>query len=130
MLKEKVKQIEEICDRLNTSLEIFEELAKPKAVFKLKIRPTINGQKTILSPVIRVHHCNPYSTGARPYKGGFRFHPKVTEELLTVLAMGMTDKCALADLPFGGAKGGIAINPEKFLKNDLREITEKMTEEF
>ena len=130
MLKNKIRQIEEICNKLNTSLEVFEEISKPKAVFKLKIRPTINWQKPILSPVIRVQHCNPHSTGARPYKGGFRFHPKVTEELLTVLAMDMTEKCALADLPFGGAKGGIAIDPEKLSKEDLRDITEKMTKEF
>ncbi len=130
MLKEKIKHIENICQRLNASPELFEELSQPKAVFKFKIRPIIKGKKVILGPVMRVHHCNPHSTGARPYKGGFRFHPGVTEELLQVLAIDMTEKCALAKLPFGGAKGGVAIDPEKFTPTELRDITEKIAKEL
>ena len=130
MLKEKIKHIENICRRLNASPELFEELAQPKAVFKFKIRPIIKGKKVILGPVMRVHHCNPHSTGARPYKGGFRFHPGVTEELLQVLAIDMTEKCALAQLPFGGAKGGIAIDPEQYTPAELRDITEKTAKEL
>lgn len=129
MLQEKIKQLAATCEAIAAPTWLLEELSLPKAVFKLKIRPIIGGKKTTL-PVFRVHHNNPHATGARPYKGGLRFHPGVSEELLTVLAMDMTEKCALAHLPFGGAKGGIPMDPQKFSKEELRDVTEKLTEEL
>ncbi|MEK7560081.1 MAG: Glu/Leu/Phe/Val dehydrogenase [Patescibacteria group bacterium] len=129
MLKEKIAQIGKICNSLGTSEEIFLELTTPR-VFKEKIRPIIKGKKSLIYPVWRVWHCNPYSTGADPHKGGFRYHPNVTEELMIVLAMGMTEKCAIADVEFGGAKGGIAINPADYTKTELRSITEETAKVF
>lgn len=129
MLKNKIAQIGRICNKLGTSEEIFLELTTPR-VFKEKIRPTINGKKTIIYPVWRVWHCNPYSTGADPHKGGFRYHPNVTEELVTVLAMDMTEKCAVAGVEFGGAKGGMPIDPASYTEDELRNITEEMAKKF
>lgn len=130
MLKEKIEQIEEICEKLNVSHEIITDLTTLR-VIELKIRPIIKGEKTLIYPLLRVQHCNPYSTGARPFKGGFRLHPKVTPELLSTLAIDMTKKCALADLPFcGGAKGGLAIDPKKYTPTELRHIIEVSTDEF
>jgi len=129
VLKEKIEQFAKACNYLNTSTEFFEDISQVKAVFEFKIRPTIDGKQTVL-PIIRVWHCNPHSTGARPYKGGFRFHPGVNVELLKVLSMDMTEKCAIADLPFGGSKGGSPIDVRKLTKEELRDITEKMTKEF
>lgn len=129
VLKEKIAQIGRICNKLGTSEEIFLELTTPR-IFKEKIRPIINGKKTIIYPVWRVWHCNPYSTGADPHKGGFRYHPDVTEELVIVLSMGMTEKCAVAGVEFGGSKGGIAINPADYKEIELRNITEEMAKKF
>lgn len=129
MLKEKIKQIERICEKLDTSQEVFLELTTPR-VFKEKIRPIIKGVKSIIYPVIRVWHCNPYSTGADPHKGGFRYHPDVTEESVTVFSMDMTEKSAVAGVEFGGAKGGIPIDPANYTKEELRSITEEMTKVF
>jgi len=129
MLKEKLAGLAEICKMINAPDWLFEELSTPKEVNKLKIRPSTRGGKISMT-VIRVKHCNPHSTGIRPYKGGLRFDPNVTEELLTVLALDMTKKCALADLPFGGAKGGIAIDPANFTESELRNIVETMAEEL
>ena len=89
MLKEKIEQFAKACNYLNTSTEFFEDISQVKAVFEFKIRPTIDGKQTVL-PIIRVWHCNPHSTGARPYKGGFRFHPGVNVELLKILSIDMT----------------------------------------
>ena len=55
-----------------------------------------------------------------PYKGGLRFHPHVHLEEVKALAASMTIKCALQDLPFGGGKGGIKIDPHQYSKEDLK----------
>ena len=52
-----------------------------------------------------------HSTGRGPGKGGIRFHPSVSLEEVSGLAMLMTWKCAVTDLPLGGAKGGVAVDP-------------------
>jgi glutamate dehydrogenase (NAD(P)+) len=60
-----------------------------------------------------------------PGKGGIRFHPDVTADEVRALASWMTWKCALIDVPFGGAKGGVACNPKELTKNELRKITRR-----
>ena len=129
ILDKKIKEFKKIGAAINAPTWLIEELTVPKRVSKMQFRSDIGG-KTKLLTAIRVHHRNPYPTGARPYKGGLRFHPDVSEELLTVLAMDMTEKCALAGLPFGGAKGGIAFDPNICSELELRAIAEKMTMEM
>ncbi|HEY8730490.1 MAG TPA: Glu/Leu/Phe/Val dehydrogenase [Candidatus Limnocylindria bacterium] len=71
----------------------------------------------------RVQH----STGRGPGKGGIRFHPSVTLEEVSGLAMLMTWKCAVTDLPLGGAKGGVAIDPRAYSKRELERLTKRYT---
>jgi glutamate dehydrogenase (NAD(P)+) len=67
----------------------------------------------------RVQHC-----GARgPYKGGLRFHPQVDLDDVRALASLMTWKSALMDLPFGGAKGGVAVDPDLLSHRELNSLT-------
>lgn len=129
ILERKIQQFKDNGARINAPGWLIDELTTPKRVSKMQFRAMCGRERTLLT-AIRVHHRNPHSTGARPYKGGIRFHPNVTEDLLTVLAMDMTEKCALAGLPFGGAKGGIAFDPTRCSETELREITEKMTMEM
>ena len=65
-----------------------------------------------------------------PGKGGIRYHPDVTEEEVVSLAKLMTWKCALVNIPFGGAKGGVICNPKELSTNELRRITRRFTSEF
>ena len=71
----------------------------------------------------RVQH-----NGARgPYKGGVRYHPKVEIEEVRALAALMTWKTALADVPFGGAKGGVQVDPSQLSEDELNRMTRMYT---
>ena len=71
----------------------------------------------------RVQH----STGRGPGKGGIRFHPAVSLEEVSGLAMLMTWKCAVTDLPLGGAKGGVAFDPRKYSSREVQRLTKRYT---
>ncbi len=66
-----------------------------------------------------------HDTSRGPGKGGFRFHPDVDENEIKALAIWMTWKCALTDIPFGGAKGGVACDPKSLSDNEKRRITRR-----
>src|SRR5438128_11480439 len=71
----------------------------------------------------RVQH----STARGPGKGGIRFHQGVTLEEVQGLAMLMTFKCAVTDLPLGGAKGGVAVDPRQLSSNEVQRLTKRYT---
>jgi len=71
----------------------------------------------------RVQH----NSSRGPFKGGLRFHPSVDINEVRALAAWMTWKTAIADIPFGGAKGGIQIDPSKYSKRELERITRRFT---
>jgi glutamate dehydrogenase/leucine dehydrogenase len=60
-----------------------------------------------------------------PYKGGIRYHPDVTLSEVTALAMWMTWKCAIIDIPYGGAKGGVCCNPKEMSIGELERLTRR-----
>ena len=65
-----------------------------------------------------------------PSKGGIRYHHEVTLEETKALAMWMTWKCALMGLPFGGAKGGVVVNPKELSVSELERMTRRYTTEI
>ncbi len=67
----------------------------------------------------RAHHNN----ARGPYKGGIRFHPDVNVNEVKALASWMTWKCAVVDIPFGGAKGGVVCNPKEMSKDELEKLS-------
>ena len=69
----------------------------------------------------RVQHNNALG----PYKGGLRFHPTVTMDEVTALAMLMTWKCALVGLPYGGAKGGVTVDPKQLSLGELERLVRR-----
>jgi glutamate dehydrogenase (NAD(P)+) len=74
----------------------------------------------------RVHH----NTAKGPTKGGIRYHPDVTLDECRALAMWMTWKCALVNLPYGGSKGGVVVDPAELSRRELEKMTRRYATEI
>src|SRR5512134_3329390 len=74
----------------------------------------------------RVHHN--YTRG--PAKGGIRYHPAVTVEDVRALAMWMTWKCAAVNIPYGGAKGAVVVDPKRLSERERERLTRRYTTEI
>ena len=106
--------IKRAAQRLDISDKTIEEFLRPDNVHAFDVSA---GEKTYSA--FRVQHDN--SRG--PYKGGVRFHSEVTQDEVTALATLMTIKNAVVGLPFGGGKGGVAVNPKELPDEDRQAIT-------
>ena len=77
-------------------------------------------------PGYRVQH----NIARGPSKGGIRYHPDVTLDEVKALAMWMTWKCAVVDLPYGGAKGGVVCDPKALSADELERLTRRYATEI
>ena len=113
------EQFKEIGFKLNLDNETIKKLQEPENVIKVEIPIEMdNGdRKTFIG--FRSQHNN--SRG--PYKGGIRFSPYVSEDHVKALSMLMTWKCALCNIPFGGGKGGIEVDPRKLSRKELERLS-------
>jgi len=92
------------------------------AVIQLKFPVRLRDKVEVFTGWWAIH-----STHRLPSKGGLRYAPIVNQDEVEALAALMSYKCALADIPFGGAKGGLLINPAEYEEHELREITRRFT---
>jgi glutamate dehydrogenase/leucine dehydrogenase len=109
-----LKQLEAVRGDVEIPDAIWERLIKPNNLVKGEL--TVAGKKY---PAWRSQHNN----ARGPYKGGIRFHPGVTEEEVKALSMWMSWKCAMVGIPYGGGKGGVAVEPSKLSQADLQELS-------
>ena len=121
-----VAQFEEAAERLGLDGNIRERLKLPQRalIVSVPVRMDDGNVKVFLG--YRVQH----DMALGPSKGGVRFHPDVNLGEVAALAMWMTWKCALAGLPYGGAKGGIRVAPEKLSRVELERLTRRYTSEI
>lgn len=112
------KQLREIAKILKVEPEILQALEEPQRLIKFQIPVQMDNGKIKIFSGLRAQHNNALG----PYKGGIRFHPQVSADKVKALAMLMTWKCALVDLPFGGAKGGVIVNPRELSKAELERL--------
>ena len=101
-------------------------LSTPNQIHKSFLRVPLEGGEVVRIPSYRVHH----NDALGPYKGGIRFHESVNEEEVVNLAFLMTLKNALHNVPFGGGKGGIVLNPKDFSDKELHRICIKYVRYF
>ncbi|HNM78969.1 MAG TPA: Glu/Leu/Phe/Val dehydrogenase dimerization domain-containing protein, partial [Tepidiformaceae bacterium] len=105
--------------RLKTSPEVVDLLKTSWREVRAQIPVRMDNRKLHIFEGYRVQH-----NGARgPYKGGIRFHPLADIDEVRALAMLMTYKCALMDLPFGGAKGGVMCDPSRMSETEVNRLT-------
>lgn len=104
------------------SADDIELLSKPKRVLEVNFPVRFSDGKVHMVNGYRVQ----YNDARGPTKGGIRFHPHVDIDEVKALALWMTLKTAVVDLPFGGAKGGVCINPKGMAEADI----EKVSREF
>ena len=104
---------------------ILEQIKECNSVLRLHF-PVKIGDKVEVIKAYRVQH----SHHKLPCKGGIRFSEMVNLDEVMALAALMTYKCAIVNVPFGGAKGGISINPKKYSTYDLERITRRYTSEL
>lgn len=118
--------LEAAAKELNLNQGLLEILSHPRKVVTVSIPVKLdNGEIQVLAGH-RVQH----SDVLGPYKGGIRYHPAVTLREVSALAMLMTWKCALLGIPYGGAKGGIPIDPKRYSVGELERISRRYISEL
>ena len=104
---------------------LLDQIKVCNSVYQMRFPVKIGNQYEVIE-AYRVQH----SHHRLPTKGGIRFSDMVDQDEVMALASLMTFKCALVDVPFGGAKGGVKINPRNYTPNQLERITRRYTVEL
>lgn len=116
-------QLKLASEKLDLDKSIYEILKEPKRAILVSVTIKNDDGNVGVYQGIRVQHWDVKG----PFKGGIRFHPIVCLEEVTALSMLMTWKCAIANLPYGGAKGGICCDPKKMSIKELERLTRRYT---
>jgi len=101
----------------------YETLKYPERELKVSVPVKMDDGTIRVFEGYRVQH----STSRGPAKGGIRYHPNVNIDEVKALAAWMTFKCAVVNIPYGGSKGGIIVNPTELSKDELRNLTRRYT---
>lgn len=128
--KEKSNPFEEMIQRLDVAAKImhldpdvYQVMKMPSRQVQVSLPVMLDNGKVKVFEGYRVIH----STALGPSKGGIRYSLEVNEDEVKALAAWMTFKCAIADIPYGGAKGGITCDPLKMSKAELERLTRAYT---
>jgi glutamate dehydrogenase (NAD(P)+) len=116
-----LKQLDEAAELINLDKGLQQVLASPKRVLTVSLPIKLDNGELRVFTGFRSQH----SDARGPYKGGIRYHPQVTIEEVKALSMWMTWKCAVADIPYGGGKGGIICNPKEMSEDELERLTRR-----
>ena len=114
-----IKQIEDAARFSDCDSEIIEILKYPQKNLQVSIPLKMDNGKIRVFEGFRVQHNN----ARGPYKGGIRYHQDVNIDEVKALSLWMTIKCAVANIPFGGAKGGIIVDPKTLSEHELEHLT-------
>ncbi len=116
-----VEQFSKAADLMGLNADVRRILSTSKNEIVVHFPVRMNNGQVQMFTGYRVQH----NDALGPYKGGLRYHHDVNLDEVRALAAWMTWKCALVDLPFGGAKGGIQIDPSQFAPSEMERITRR-----
>ncbi|OGG80593.1 hypothetical protein A3A39_01425 [Candidatus Kaiserbacteria bacterium RIFCSPLOWO2_01_FULL_54_13] len=119
-------QLHSAASHLKLPGALVERLENPDRMLEVSVPVEMDDGRTETFHGYRVQHNNIRG----PYKGGIRYHPKVDMDEVKALAFWMTVKNAVVDVPFGGAKGGITVDPKKLSEGELERLTRSFTQEI
>jgi glutamate dehydrogenase/leucine dehydrogenase len=116
-----LEQLDEAAKLIKLDNGLHQILAHPKRVLIVSIPVRLDNEEIRVFTGFRSQH----NDARGPYKGGIRYHPQVTIDEVKALSMWMTWKCAIADIPYGGGKGGVICNPKQMSDLELERMTRR-----
>ncbi|RZF86527.1 Glu/Leu/Phe/Val dehydrogenase [Pseudoalteromonas sp. CO325X] len=114
-----VTRLKRIGDAIQCSQQVLNTLSHAQAMMHVNVEVRMDDGHVQYFPGYRCQHNNVLG----PTKGGIRFHPEVDSEEVQALALWMTLKCAVVDIPFGGAKGGVSVDPKTLSPFELERLS-------
>ncbi len=120
------EQLNRVAKIMHLDDDMLEYLCVPRRELIVHFPVVMDDDTIRMFTGFRVHH----NTALGPTKGGIRYHPDVSLDESRALAMWMTWKCALMNLPYGGAKGGVVVNPKELSEKELQAMTRRYTTEI
>jgi glutamate dehydrogenase (NAD(P)+) len=116
-----LEQLDEAAKLIKLDNGMHKILAHPKRVLTVSVPVRMDNGEIAVFTGFRSQH----NDARGPYKGGIRYHPQVTLDEVKALSMWMTWKCAIAEIPYGGGKGGIICNPKEMSEGELERMTRR-----
>src|SRR3989344_3443063 len=113
------RQIDDVAKYLDIERKTLAALKAPKKFLKATLKVKMDSGKIKAFKAFRSQH----NDAVGPYKGGIRYHQQVTEDEVKALSTWMTIKCSVVGIPYGGAKGGIVVDPKKLSKGELERLS-------
>ncbi|MEW6555997.1 MAG: Glu/Leu/Phe/Val dehydrogenase [Elusimicrobiota bacterium] len=121
-----LEQLDEVAGKMNLDPGIHKKLRNCKRILTVSVPVKMDDGSVEVFEGYRVQH----NIDRGPGKGGIRFHPDVSLDEVKALAMWMTWKCAVVNIPYGGAKGGVICNPKKMSLGELERLTRRYASEI
>jgi len=119
IFEEASKRLDKALQHIDVSDDVFEKLRHPKASLEVSVPVRMDNGELRTFSGFRVI----YDDTRGPAKGGIRYHPSASLDEVKALAFWMTFKCAAANIPYGGAKGGVVVDPKKLSKFELERLS-------
>ncbi len=126
LLEAASRQVDLAARKLGLNPGLLKILKEPKRALTVSIPVRMDDGSIEVFRGFRVQH----NLSRGPAKGGIRYHPEVDMEEVVALAMLMTWKCAVVDIPYGGAKGGVICDPKRLSPGELERLTRRFTSEI
>lgn len=118
-----IKQLELAAAPINLDRVTYQRLRDPERIVDVHFSVLMDDGATQMFHGYRVQ----WNKARGPYKGGIRFHPQTDLDEVKALAFWMTIKCAVVNIPFGGGKGGVTVDPKSLSKNEIERLTRSFT---